>query len=162
MRVSILNTTMNVRDFMVACGQEVSNNIYEPNSPQNTRLYLRLITEEYFELLRSFSEEKEYKFLENIQGMLYEICESGDKVISSEKRISIADDLADINYVCHGLANVLGINLQLVKEQVHASNMSKLNPVTGLADRDKNNKVIKGVNYFKPDILKVLENESFI
>ena len=40
--------------------------------------------------------------------------------------------------------------------------MSKLNPVTGLADRDKNNKVIKGVNYFKPDILKVLENESFI
>ena len=59
MRVSILNTTMNVRDFMVACGQEVSNNIYEPNSPQNTRLYLRLITEEYFELLRSFSEEKE-------------------------------------------------------------------------------------------------------
>jgi predicted HAD superfamily Cof-like phosphohydrolase len=147
---------------MNACGQENTNNIYEVNNPQNTRLYLRLITEEYFELLRSFSDEKEHKFLKSIEEMLYEICENGNKVVSSFDRVSIADDLADLNYVIHGLSNVLGINLELVKAEVHSSNMSKLNPITGLADRDENNKVIKGANYFKPNILKVLEHASFI
>ena len=156
-----MNTTLDVRTFMVACDQEVSDNIYEKNSEINTRLYLRLILEEVSELLMSVSPEVQHHFIKSAFDLLVPICNNGDRQLTVIEKVNMADDLADINYVVHGLANAIGINLEVVKEEVQRSNMSKLDPLTGRALRDENNKVIKGPGYFKPQIYKVLEHESF-
>ena len=156
-----MNTTLDVRTFMVACDQEVSDNIYEKNSEINTRLYLRLILEEVSELLMSVSPEVQHHFIKSAFDLLVPICNNGDRQLTVLEKVNMADDLADINYVVHGLANAIGINLEVVKEEVQRSNMSKLDPLTGKALRDENNKVIKGHGYFKPQIYKVLEHESF-
>ena len=146
---------------MVACDQEVSDNIYEKNSEVNTRLYLRLILEEVSELLMSVSPEVQHYFIKNAFDLLYPLCDNGNRQLTVLEKVNMADDLADINYVVHGLANAIGVNLEVVKDEVQRSNMSKLDPSTGKALRDENNKVIKGPGYFKPHIYKVLEHESF-
>lgn len=156
-----MNTTLDVRDFMIACDQEVSNNIHEKNSEINTRLYLRLILEEVSELLMSVSPESQHYFIKNTFDLLYPLCDNGKRQLTVSEKVNIADDLADINYVVHGLSNAIGVNLETVKDEVQRSNMSKLDPSTGKALRDENNKVIKGPGYFKPQIYKVLEHESF-
>lgn len=156
-----MNTTLDVRNFMIACDQEVSDNIYEKNSEINTRLYLRLILEEVSELLISISPEDQHYSIKSAFDLLLPMCDNGNRQLTVLEKINIADDLADINYVVHGLSNAIGINLEVVKDEVQRSNMSKLDPMTGKALRDENNKVIKGPNYFKPQIYKVLEHESF-
>ena len=156
-----MNTTLDVRSFMVACDQEVSGNIYEKNSEVNTRLYLRLILEEVSELLMSVSPETQHYFIKNAFDLLYPLCDNGNRQLTVLEKVNMADDLADINYVVHGLANAIGVNLEVVKDEVQRSNMSKLDPSTGKALRDENNKVIKAPGYFKPHIYKVLEHESF-
>jgi len=156
-----LNTTLNVRNFMIACDQEVSGSVHENNSEVNTRLYLRLILEEVSELLMSVSPEAQHYFIKGAFDLLYPLCDNGSRQLTVLEKVNMADDLADINYVVHGLANAIGVNLEVVKEEVQRSNMSKLNPSTGKALRDENNKVIKGPGYFKPQIYRVLESESF-
>lgn len=156
-----MNTTLDVRSFMIACEQEVSDNIYEKNSEINTRLYLRLILEEVSELLMSVSPETQHHFIKSVIELLVPVCNNGDRQLTVLEKVNMADDLADINYVVHGLSNAIGVNLEVVKDEVQRSNMSKLNPLTGKAIRDENNKVVKGPGYFKPQIYKVLKDESF-
>lgn len=146
-----------VREFMLACDQRVAVDVYEDNDPKFTRLYLRLIVEEFLELMSSvtmFEKEVEIAVLKD---KLFEFCEFGNKVLPFNTRCAIADDLSDIQYVTNGLSNVLGIEMDLVNKEVHDSNMSKLNPGTLKADKDSNGKVIKGSDYFKPDIMGVLK-----
>ena len=140
---------------MIACDQEVASTTKEPNNPFNTRLYLRLITEEYMELMTTVSNSE---VVESLKEQLLELCDYGNTEYSPEIRARIADDLTDILYVTNGLGNVLGIDLDATWDEVHQSNMSKLNPDTGKADRDENNKVIKGKYYWKPKLDVVLNN----
>lgn len=69
--------------------------------------------------------------------------------------IEAADALADIDYVTQGANLVFGFPAEAVAEEVHASNMSKLdengNPILA-AD----GKVVKGPYYRPPDIAGVL------
>ncbi len=69
--------------------------------------------------------------------------------------VEIADALADIVYIAYGTAITYGIDLDDVLTEVHRSNMSKLG-VDGKPIRREDGKVLKGPNYFKPDIKKVL------
>lgn len=153
-----MNTTKDVRDFMIACSQEIPENIYCENHKKNTRLYSRLIIEEVFELMETIisPEKNSNLILAKMREELTSLCDDANRILTNEEKIQIADDLGDIVYVSHGLANAIGIDLELVKSEIHRSNLSKLNPDTGLADLDANNKVIKGKGYFKPDLKGVL------
>lgn len=69
--------------------------------------------------------------------------------------VGIADALADIVYVAYGTAHVYGIDLDAVLDEVHASNMTKLD-AAGQPIRRADGKILKGPDYRPPDIAAVL------
>ena len=67
----------------------------------------------------------------------------------------VADALTDILYVTYGAGHAFGINLDKCFQEVQSSNMSKLG-LDGKPIYNENGKVLKGPNYFKPDLNKFL------
>ena len=65
----------------------------------------------------------------------------------------VADALTDILYVTYGAGHAFGINLDKCFEEVQSSNMSKLG-ADGKPIYNEKGKVMKGPNYFKPDLSK--------
>ena len=65
----------------------------------------------------------------------------------------VADALTDILYVTYGAGHAFGINLDKCFEEVQRSNMSKLG-LNGKPIYNDKGKVMKGPNYFKPDLSK--------
>ena len=66
----------------------------------------------------------------------------------------VADALTDILYVTYGAGHAFGINLDKCFEEVQNSNMSKLGE-DGKPIYNEKGKVLKGPNYFKPDLKKL-------
>ena len=67
----------------------------------------------------------------------------------------VADALTDILYVTYGAGHAFGINLDKCFEEVQNSNMSKLG-IDGKPIYNEHGKVMKGPNYFKPDLNKFI------
>ena len=65
----------------------------------------------------------------------------------------VADALTDILYVTYGAGHAFGINLDKCFAEVQSSNMSKLG-MDGKPIYNEKGKVMKGPNYFKPDLNK--------
>ena len=65
----------------------------------------------------------------------------------------IADALTDILYVTYGAGHAYGINLDKCFDEVQNSNMSKLGE-DGKPIYNESGKVMKGPNYFKPDLTR--------
>ena len=66
------------------------------------------------------------------------------------------DALTDILYVTYGAGHAFGVNLDKCFEEVQNSNMSKLDN-DGKPIFNENGKVMKGPNYFKPNINQFLK-----
>ena len=116
-----------VKIFMETFGQEVKNKATFPDKKiQNLRY--ALIKEELDEL----------------------------KVAIEEKNlIEIADALTDILYVTYGAGHAFGIDLDKCFREVQESNMSKLGVDNNPIYNDIG-KVMKGPNYFKPNLKKFI------
>ena len=114
-----------VRKFMKVFGQEIKEKAEFPN---NKIISLRhdLIKEELDEL---------------------------KEAIDNKNISEVADALTDILYVTYGAGHAFGINLDKCFEEVQNSNMSKLGSDGKPIYNDKG-KVMKGPNYFKPDLAK--------
>tara|TARA_B000000565_G_C23478414_1_gene258862 strand:- start:52 stop:423 length:372 start_codon:yes stop_codon:yes gene_type:complete len=115
----------NVRKFMKTFGQEVRE---KASFPDDKIISLRydLIREELSEL----------------------------KVAMENKDIKeVADALTDILYVTYGAGHAFGIDLDKCFQEVQNSNMSKLGS-DGKPIYNEKGKVMKGPNYFKPDLGK--------
>ena len=69
--------------------------------------------------------------------------------------IEAADALADLVYVVYGMAIESGMNLDSVLAEVQASNLSKLMP-DGSVKLREDGKVLKGPNFFQPNIARGL------
>jgi predicted HAD superfamily Cof-like phosphohydrolase len=78
------------------------------------------------------------------------------RVKEEDRLVEIADALTDILYVTYGVGHAFGIDLDKCFEEVHNSNMSKLEDGKPIYRED--GKVMKGKDYFKPDLRKVLYN----
>jgi predicted HAD superfamily Cof-like phosphohydrolase len=65
------------------------------------------------------------------------------------------DALTDILYVTYGAGHAFGVNLDKCFDEVQKSNMSKLGN-DGKPIYNENGKVMKGPNYFKPDLSKFI------
>ena len=63
------------------------------------------------------------------------------------------DALTDILYVTYGAGHSFGVNLDQCFDEVQRSNMSKLGS-DGKPIYNETDKVMKGPNYFKPDLSK--------
>ena len=77
------------------------------------------------------------------------------EAISKKDLKEVADALTDILYVAYGAGHAFGINLDDCFEEVQKSNMSKLGN-DGKPIYNEHGKVMKGPNYFKPDLNKFL------
>ena len=75
--------------------------------------------------------------------------------MQDENLLEGADALTDILYVTYGAGHAFGINLDKCFEEVQNSNMSKLGE-GGKPIYNDAGKVMKGPNYFKPDLSKYL------
>ena len=98
----------------------------------------------------SFSTDKINKLrLDLIKEELTELTEA----MNNKDLLEVADALTDILYVTYGAGHAFGINLDKCFEEVQNSNMSKLDE-NGNPIYNEHGKVMKGPNYFKPDLSK--------
>jgi predicted HAD superfamily Cof-like phosphohydrolase len=116
-----------VRRFMKTFGQEVKNKADFP-SEKIVNLRYKLIEEELQEL-REAIDKKDLK--------------------------EVADALTDILYVTYGAGHAFGINLDKCFAEVQNSNMSKLDE-NGKPIYNELGKVMKGPNFFKPNLEKLI------
>ena len=77
------------------------------------------------------------------------------KAINENDILEVADALTDILYVTYGAGHAFGIDLDKCFDEVQRSNMSKLGE-DGKPIYNESGKVMKGPNYFKPDLSKFL------
>ena len=75
--------------------------------------------------------------------------------LENKDLLEVADALTDILYVTYGAGHAFGIDLDKCFQEVQASNMSKLDE-NGKPIYNEAGKVMKGPNYFKPDLNKYL------
>jgi len=116
-----------VKQFMQTFGQEVKTKASFSDEKTN-QLRLDLISEELEELKNA---------------------------MRSKDLLEVADALTDILYVTYGAGHAFGINLDKCFDEVQNSNMSKLGS-DGKPIYNDSGKVMKGPNYFKPDLSKFL------
>ena len=116
-----------VRVFMKTYGQEVKDKAGFSDAKTN-KLRIDLIKEELEELTEAMKDEN---------------------------LLEVADALTDILYVTYGAGHAFGIDLDKCFEEVQNSNMSKLGE-DGKPIYNEAGKVMKGPNYFKPDLSKYL------
>ena len=116
-----------VRKFMKTFGQEIKEKAQFPNE-KVTSLRHDLIKEELDEL---------------------------KEAMDNNDIKEVADALTDILYVTYGAGHAFGINLDKCFEEVQNSNMSKLGSDGKPIYNDKG-KVMKGPNYFKPDLSRFI------
>ena len=100
----------------------------------------------------SFSTDKINKLrLDLIKEELTELTEA----MNNKDLLEVADALTDILYVTYGAGHAFGINLDKCFQEVQNSNMSKLDE-NGKPIYNEQGKVMKGPNYFKPDLSKFI------
>ena len=87
--------------------------------------------------------------------LIYEELEELKEAIINKDIKEVADALTDILYVTYGAGHAFGINLDKCFKEVQNSNMSKLGKDGKPIYNDKG-KVMKGPNYFKPDLNKIV------
>jgi predicted HAD superfamily Cof-like phosphohydrolase len=98
----------------------------------------------------SLSTEKINKLrISLIQEELQELTEA----MNNKDLLEVADALTDILYVTYGAGHAFGIDLDKCFDEVQNSNMSKLDE-NGEPIYNEFGKVMKGPNYFKPDLSK--------
>jgi len=114
-----------VKKFMETFGQEIKEKASFPDD-KITSLRYELIKEELDELKMAM-DKKDLK--------------------------EVADALTDILYVTYGAGHAFGIDLDKCFDEVQNSNMSKLDK-DGKPIYNDSGKVMKGPNYFKPNLSK--------
>ena len=98
----------------------------------------------------SFSTDKINKLrIDLIKEELEELTEA----MNNKDLLEVADALTDILYVTYGAGHAFGIDLDKCFDEVQNSNMSKLDE-DGKPIYNEHGKVMKGPNYFKPDLSK--------
>ena len=101
----------------------------------------------------SFSSEK----INNLRvSLINEELEELKEAIKNEDLKETVDALTDILYVTYGAGHAFGVDLDKCFEEVQKSNMSKLGE-DGKPIYNESGKVMKGPNYFKPDLSKFLK-----
>ena len=123
-----MSNFQNVKKFMQIFGQEVKIKAEFPNK-KIIQLRYELIKEELEEL---------------------------NQAIKNKDIIEVADALTDILYVTYGAGHAFGVDLDKCFDEVQQSNMSKLGS-DGKPIYNESGKVMKGPNYFKPNLNKFLK-----
>tara|TARA_B000000532_G_C18540751_1_gene265601 strand:- start:2 stop:382 length:381 start_codon:yes stop_codon:yes gene_type:complete len=120
-----------VGEFMKTFGQEVKNKPSLSTEKIN-QLRISLIQEELSEL---------------------------KEAMDNKDLLEVADALTDLLYVTYGAGHAFGIDLDKCFDEVQNSNMSKLGE-DGRPIYNEFGKVMKGPNYFKPNLGKFIKKND--
>ena len=101
----------------------------------------------------SFSSEKINDLRYNL---IKEELDELKQAIDGKDLLEVADALTDILYVTYGAGHAFGINLDNCFNEVQNSNMSKLG-TDGKPIYNDAGKVMKGPDYYKPDLSKFIK-----
>ena len=123
-----MSNFISVKKFMETFGQEVKSKPAFP-SEKISKLRYDLIKEE----LDEFQEALKDKNLKEV-----------------------ADSLTDLLFVTYGAGHAFGIDLDKCFDEVQRSNMSKLG-ADGKPIYNEHGKVMKGPNYFEPNLKKFID-----
>lgn len=128
-KMAQMNKSQLVYDFHKKFNSHVSS---RPTLPDDSERTLRksLLTEEYNEYLL------------------------GEK---NNDIVEIADALGDMLYIIYGTAVSYGLPIDNIFQEIHDSNMSKLDKNGNPVYRE-DGKILKGDNYFKPDLKKIIND----
>lgn len=88
--------------------------------------------------------------------LIKEELEELNQAIKDKDIKEVADALTDILYVTYGAGHAFGVDLDRCFDEVQQSNMSKLGS-DGKPIYNESGKVMKGPNYFKPNLNKFLK-----
>lgn len=121
-----MNSHDDVKVFMDACDQK------QVGFGSQASLYLKLIKEEYEELIEAFN---------------------------NRDLVEVADACADLKWVIEGLEHSLDLPQQEIWNEVARSNLSKISEIGKVLKRE-DGKVIKPSNWSAPDIKKILEDRN--
>ena len=116
-----------VKTFMNTYGQEVKEKAIFPEN-KIVQLRIDLIEEELNEL---------------------------KEAVKNNDIVEVADALTDILYVTYGAGHSFGVDLDKCFDEVQRSNMSKLG-IDGKPIYNESGKVMKGPDYFAPDLKKII------
>ncbi len=147
-----------VQEFHEKFGHPVAKKVGEGLAAELRALRVRLIAEELAELCHAWGVQLH--------------CVVNDEKDDTQDEISVwanpeaavnhsegADALGDLDYVIQGANLVAGYPAQAVVEEIHRSNMSKLG-ADGKPVVREDGKILKGPDYFKPDIGRILEEAA--
>lgn len=154
----IKNAQDSIMEFMKACEQEVRET---PSVPSKEAVYLRanLTLEECTEFIEALFTGESRKLpytkmvivsLKAAMSALELGAKHQDFNPADVDMKEVLDAITDIEYVNIGAANTFGFDLEKSFNIVHDSNMSKL--VDGKAVKNEFGKVIKGPNYYPPNL----------
>lgn len=131
--------------FMVACGQTTSG-----GSVDQFALYHNLVLEEGEELGRALHEllshtrtEPEEPDQQYVTDLLH-------------RSASVLDGIIDTIVTLTGLGYSMGFDMEKAWNEVHRTNMAKIDPTTGKVVRRDDGKILKPEGWAPPDLVKVV------
>ena len=119
---------------------------------QKVKTFMQTFGQEV-KLKPSFSTEKINDLRYNL---IKEELEELKQALDNKDLLEVADALTDILYVTYGAGHAFGLDLDKCFEEVQNSNMSKLGEDRRPIYNDVG-KVMKGPNYYKPDLSKFVK-----
>lgn len=147
-----------VRAFHRAFGVPMPDKPCVPDD-ETVRLRLRLIAEEFFELLEAgYLASGDIDLIVDARRTLAVLIDHGAPHVNLAK---FADALADLDYVNEGARLAFGIDGGPIADAVHASNMAKLGP-DGRPILRADGKVVKPAGWQPPNIEAELVKQGWV
>jgi predicted HAD superfamily Cof-like phosphohydrolase len=129
-------------------------------SHADTKLALRLVLEESFECVTAMFDPDSavYKrLLSHHEHMQYVLKTETTARDLQQDDVELLDGLCDTLVVAMGMAAMAGLPLDEGMDVVNASNLAKIDPVSGRCIKDAGGKIQKPAGWVKPDLAAVIE-----
>src|SRR5690606_34636805 len=151
------NTISKVKEFMERFGQNVPDTIKVP-PPETINLRLRLNLEELTELAIACGQTYVTTYIELLKNEINNLKNKIDSIPEKTDITEVFDAMIDKRYIADGDILSFGLHNYFSEgfEEVHGSNMSKLDE-NGKPIYREDGKVIKGPNYYRPNLKKILD-----
>jgi predicted HAD superfamily Cof-like phosphohydrolase len=123
------------------------------------KLCLRLIFEESFEIVEALFHEDSpvlARLRSHKDAMQYVLANETRERDLHQNNVELLDGVCDTNVVSMGLAAFAGLPYDEGMDAVNASNLAKIDPVTGVCIKDAGGKIQKPAGWKKPDLVEVI------
>ena len=159
----IFTNAQKVRQFMESFNQSRDENIFDESANNLNLLALRmsLVTEEFEELQNAVNEFVAWTTGDYLDPSVTARAEAQDAGVVTRQTarqlsfLEIIDSLADLLYVTYGFFHAFGLDADEIFEEVHNSNMSKLD-MNGFPIFDNAGKVLKSDSFVPPNFNDLL------